>query len=33
LVFHTEGGHTLKESENRMLRKVFGPKGEEVTGK
>jgi hypothetical protein len=24
--------HRLKEFENRVLRKIFGPKGDEVTG-
>jgi hypothetical protein len=33
LVFHIEGGHKLRVSENGVLREMFGPKGKEVTGK
>jgi len=31
LVAHTEGGN-YTESENRVLRRIFGPKSDEVTG-
>jgi hypothetical protein len=31
LVTHTEGGTTLRVFENRVLRRIFGPKMEEVT--
>jgi len=30
--FYLREGHKLRVFENRMLRKVFGPKREEVTG-
>jgi hypothetical protein len=36
LVSHIEGGreeHRLKVFENRVLRRIFGPKKDEVTGK
>ena len=32
LVFHTEGRIQAKVFENRLLRKIFGCKGDEVTG-
>jgi hypothetical protein len=32
LVNHIEGGTRLRVFENRVLRRVFGPKREEVTG-
>jgi hypothetical protein len=32
LVFHVEGGTRLMVFENRSLRRIFGPKRDEVTG-
>jgi len=32
LVAHTEGGARLRVFENRVLRRIFRPKGDEVTG-
>ena len=32
MVAHIEGGRRLRVFENRALRKVFGPKRDEVTG-
>jgi hypothetical protein len=32
LVAHIEGGTRLRVFENRVLRRVFGPKREDVTG-
>jgi hypothetical protein len=32
-VTHIEGGTRLKVFENRVLRRIFGPKRDEVTGK
>jgi hypothetical protein len=32
LIYNVNGKHTLKVFENRMLRKRWGPTGEEVTG-
>ena len=32
MVAHTEGGIRLRVFENRVLRKIFGPKRDEVTG-
>jgi hypothetical protein len=29
---HTRVEHRLRVSENRVLRRIFGPKGEEITG-
>jgi hypothetical protein len=31
LVCHTEGGTQIKVFENRVLRRIFGPKRDEVT--
>jgi hypothetical protein len=33
LVSHTEGGTKLRAFENRVLRRIFGPERDEVTGK
>jgi len=33
LVAHTEGGPRLRVFENRVLRRIFGPKRDEVIGK
>ena len=33
LVSHIEGGTWLRISKNRVLRKIFGPQRDEVTGK
>jgi hypothetical protein len=32
LVFHIKGHHRLRAFENRVLRRIFGPKRDEVTG-
>jgi len=32
LVAHAEGGIRLRVFENRMLRRIFGPKRDEITG-
>jgi hypothetical protein len=32
LLFHIDGGIWLKVFENRVLRRIFGPKRDEVTG-
>jgi hypothetical protein len=32
LVSHTEGGAKLRVFENRLLRRIFGPKRDEATG-
>ena len=32
MVAHAEGGIRLRVFENRMLRRIFGPKRDEITG-
>jgi hypothetical protein len=32
LVVHIEAEHWLRVFENRVLRRIFGPKGDEITG-
>jgi len=32
LVAQIEGGHWLRVFENRVLRRIFGPKRDEITG-